>query len=90
MRGPIYFTDAAGVRYRVLDGVMPNGAMVVANPLAAWATYRVFRPVEGQRRPYWVKPEASSTPEPALLEQQLKRAEYLPTVRPHAPAPDPR
>ena len=32
---PVYFTDAAGVRYRVLDAIMRDGSMVVANPPAA-------------------------------------------------------
>ena len=41
---PVYFTDAAGVRYRVYDAVMRDGKMVVANPPASWATFRVFRP----------------------------------------------
>lgn len=86
----IYVTDSAGVRYRVLDGIMRDGVMVVANPPAAWARFRVFRPAEGQRRLYYLKPGESKALEPALLEQQLHRAEYLPTEEPHAPAPDPR
>jgi hypothetical protein len=64
--------------------------MAVANPPAAWATFRVFRPEEGQRRLYYFKPGESGAPEPALLEQQLQRAEYLPTGPAHEPAPDPR
>jgi hypothetical protein len=64
--------------------------MVIANPPAAWAVYRVFRPEQGQRRLYYFKPGESRAPEPALLEQQLSRAEYLPSESPHAPAPDPR
>lgn len=87
---PVYFTAAGGVRYRVLDARMHNGAMVFANPPAAWATFRVFRPEEGQRRLYYLKPGESRAPEPALLEQQLQRAEYLPTGPAHEPAADPR
>lgn len=34
----------AGVRYRVFDATMHRGEMPVANPPAAWATFRVFRP----------------------------------------------
>jgi hypothetical protein len=89
MSDPVYFS-AAGIRYRVLDGIMRGGAMVVANPPAMWATFRVFRPERGQRRLYYFKPGESRAPEPALLELQLQRAEYLPAERAHAPAPDPR
>lgn len=87
---PTYFTDAAGVRYRVFDARMHQGKMAVANPPAQWATFRVFRPAAGQRRLYYFKPGDSRTPEPALLEQQLQRAEYLPSGPAQAPAPDPR
>lgn len=87
---PVYFTDAAGVRYRVLDGRMHNGAIVAANPPAAWATFRVFRPEQGQRRLYYLKPGESRAPEPALLAQQLERAEFLPTRPPSETAADPR
>jgi hypothetical protein len=87
---PVYFTDAVGVRYRVLDARMHQGQMVVANPPAAWATFRIFRPEQGQRRLYYLKPGESRAPEPALLAQQLERAEYLPTGPVHQPAADPR
>jgi hypothetical protein len=90
MTEPVYFTDATGVRYRVLDGIMREGTMVAANPPAAWATFRVFRPEQGQRRLYYLKPGESRAPEPALLELQLQRAEYLPAGPAHEPAPDPR
>jgi hypothetical protein len=90
MPEPIYFTDAGGVRYRVFDAIMREGKMVVANPPTAWATFRVFRPEQGQRRLYYLKSGESRRPEPALLEQQLQRAEYLPTGPGHAPPADPR
>lgn len=86
----VYITDAAGVRYRVLDARMHQGKMAVANPPAAWATFRVFRPEQGQRRLYYFKAGESRAPEPVLLEQQLQRAEYLPSRPPHEPAADPR
>lgn len=87
---PVYFTDAAGVTYRVLDARMHDGAMVVANPPAAWATFRVFRPEQGQRRLYRFRTGEGRAPEPALLALQLERAEYLPSGPAHEPAPDPR
>lgn len=86
----IYFTDAVGVRYRVLDGTMREGSMVAANPPAMWATFRVFRPEQGQRRLYYFRAGESRAPETVLLEQQLQRAEYLPAEAAHVPAPDPR
>jgi hypothetical protein len=87
---PTYFTDAHGVRYRVLDGIMRQGSMAVANPPARWAAFRVFRPERGQRRLYYFKSGESRAPDPALLEQQLQRAEYLPAQPAHVPAADPR
>ena len=90
MPAPIYFTAADGVAYRVLDAWMHNGSMVVANPPAGWATFRVFRPEEGQRRLYYLKPGESRAPAPALLELQLARGQYLPADGAHMPAPDPR
>ena len=61
----IYFTDASGVQYRVLDARMHDGKMVVANPLASWATYRVFRSAEGMRRLYLFKPGEPRAPDGA-------------------------
>jgi len=90
MSDSVYFTDADGVRYRVLDGRMHKGATVVANPPAAWVPFRVFRPEQGQRRVYYLRLGEGRAPEPALLELQLARAEYLPVEARHAPAPDPR
>lgn len=90
MADPIYFTDATGVRYRVLDAIMRAGRMVHANPPAAWATFRVFRPAEGQRRLYYFRPGESRAPEPVLLEQQLQRAEWLPERPYESPSIDPR
>jgi hypothetical protein len=94
MSEPIYFTDAAGVRYRVLDARMHQGKMALANPPAAWATFRVFRPEQGQRRLYYrlyyFKPGESRAPEPGLLDQQRQRAEYFPSGPAQEPAADPR
>jgi hypothetical protein len=47
---PVYLTDAAGFHAPVLDERMRYGAMVAANPPAAWAIFRVFRLGQGQRR----------------------------------------
>jgi hypothetical protein len=89
MTDPVYIT-VDGVRYRVLDGIMRDGSMTVANPPAMWATFRIFRPEEGQRRLYYLKPGESRAPEQALLALQLQRAEYLPSGPLHEPASDPR
>lgn len=91
MPEPLYVTDAAGVSYRVLDAVIHDGKMVVANPPTAWATFRVFRPEVGQRPLYYFKPGETRAMEPVLLEQQLERAEYLPTHKLDSrERPDPR
>ncbi|PYP80140.1 MAG: hypothetical protein DMD35_05125 [Gemmatimonadetes bacterium] len=50
---PAYFTDAAGVRSRELEGRMHDRGTVVANPPAACATIRVFRPEQGKRPLYY-------------------------------------
>lgn len=89
MTEPTYVT-VDGVRYRVFDATMHQGKMSVANPPSAWATFRVFRPQEGQRRLYYFKPGESRAPEPALLEQQLQRAEYLPSNKYEDRLVDPR
>jgi hypothetical protein len=86
----VVYLTVDGVRYRVLDARMHQGKMAVANPPAAWATFRVFRPEEGQRRLYYFKPGESRAPEPVLLEQQLQRAEYLPKKAPENRDFDPR
>jgi hypothetical protein len=90
MSNPVYFTDDAGVRYRVLDARMAKGEWTFANPPASWATCRIFRPKEGMRRLYYFKPGESRAPEPALLEAQLQRAEYLPSHKPDDQPLDPR
>lgn len=71
MSQSVYFTTPDGIRYRVLDAIMREGKMVVANPPPSWARFRVFRPEAGQRRLYYFKPGESRAPEPALLELQL-------------------
>ena len=80
----------SGVRYRVLDARMHQGQMVVANPPAAWAPCRIFRPEQRQRRLYYLRSGEDRAPEPAPVELQLARAEHLPVEARHAPAPDPR
>lgn len=87
---PVYFTDTAGVRYRVFDGTMKDGKTVVANPPAPWAKFRIFRPAEGSRRLYYFQPGEPRAPDGAELERQLRRAEYLPATATHEPAADPR
>jgi hypothetical protein len=76
---PVYFTDAADVRYRVLDATMRDGRWVYANPPASWAAYRLFRPAEGQRRLYRFTAGEPRAPDGAELERQLRRAEFMPS-----------
>jgi hypothetical protein len=90
MTDAIYFTDAAGVRYRVLDARMAKGVWAFANPPAPWATCRIFRPKEGMRRLYYFKPGEPRAPDGAELERQLRVAEYLPAQKYQAPKMDPR
>jgi hypothetical protein len=90
MANKVYVIDGEGVRYRVLDARMSKGAMIVANPPAPWATFRVFRPEQGQRRLHYFHPGESRAPDPALLAQQLARAEYLSSGPLQEPAADPR
>lgn len=87
---PVYFTDATGVRYRVLDATMRAGQMIVANPPAPWATFRVFRPQDGFRRLYYFKPGEPRAPDGAELERQLRRAEWLPAQKYEPVHQDPR
>jgi hypothetical protein len=86
---PVYFTDAAGVRYRVLDAIVRDGDMIQANPPTAWATFRVFRPETGQQRVYWLKPGESRAPEPPILERQLRDADFLRTASQRADEVEP-
>lgn len=78
---PIYSATVDGVRWWVLDARMHQGTMVVANPPAAWATLRVFRPEQRQRRLYYLKPGESRAPKPALFALRLERAEFLPAEK---------
>lgn len=87
---PVYFTDAAGVRYRVFDAAMSDGKTVVANPPAPWAKFRIFRPAEGHRRLYYFQPGETRAPDGAELERQLRVAAYLPIDPPHEAPLDPR
>jgi hypothetical protein len=77
---PIYVA-VDGLRYLVLDGTMHRGGMVATNAPAAWATFRLFRQEEGQHRLYYFRAGESRAPDPALLEQQLQRAEWLPSKK---------
>ena len=86
---PVYFTDACGVRYRVLDAMIRDGDMIVANPPIAFALFRVFRPETGQQRVYWLKPGEIRAPEPLLLERQLRSADFLRTASQRADEVEP-
>lgn len=69
-----------GVTYRVFDATMRDGKLIVANPPAAWATSRVFRPAKGHRRLFRLKDAADRATDEATLRRQLAGADYLPTL----------
>jgi hypothetical protein len=86
---PVYFTDARGMRYRVLDAIMRDGDMIVADPPTAGAMFRVFRPETGQQRVYWLRPGENRAPEAPLLERQLRGADFLRTASQRADEVEP-
>ena len=77
--GPLRLTAPDGIVYRVYDATMKAGVLLVTNPPAPGAAYRVFRPVEGHRRFYRFTLGESRAPTEEDLERQLRVAEYLPT-----------
>ena len=79
-----------GESYRVFDATMREGKLIVADPPAAWATARVFRPVVGYRRLYPLKAPADRSIDEATLRRQLAASEYLPTSTPGPKEQDPR
>jgi hypothetical protein len=82
--------EAEGTVYRVFDTTMRAGQLIAANPPAAWATSRVFRPKLGHRRLYRLRaPEDRQTDE-ATLRRQLAASEYLPTMPVGGSDQDPR
>lgn len=77
MAGALYFTDADGVEYRVLDTRLRNGKTLYADPPAAWAVNRTFRPRDGWWRLYTFAPGEDRTPSKEALRRQLATAGYL-------------
>lgn len=73
----VYLWDVDGTPYRVLDAVMRKGVMVAANPPKSWATYRVFRPKQGQRRLHTFQPGESREPTADRLTTQLRTAAFM-------------
>jgi hypothetical protein len=69
-----------GIAYRVFDTAMRDGKIIAADPPAAWATARVFRPRRGHRRLYRLKTPEDRRTDEATLHRQLRAAEYLPTM----------
>lgn len=78
MTRAVYFTDADGVRYRVLDAVMGERPLTVANPPASWASIRVFRTRSGMRWVYTFRRDETRAPGPLELARQLDAADVLP------------
>jgi hypothetical protein len=74
---PRYFTVPDGVTYRVLDTRMREGKVYWADPPAAWATARVFRPKTGWKRLYRFTSGASRATDDESLAAQFAVAEYL-------------
>lgn len=79
MAKPLYHTSD-GVVYRVLDCTLRDFKRTCANPPAAWATTRIFRPAEGYRRLYVFIKGEDREPSPEALARQLRSAEYMPTM----------
>ena len=90
MSHPEIRLEVDGVTYRVFDAIMRAGKLIVANPPAAWATSRVFRPAKGHRRLYRIRDTADRATDEATLRRQLAAADYLPTVPAGAKDQDPR
>jgi hypothetical protein len=81
MPDAIYFIGPDGVRYRVLDIRMRDHKTYYANPPAAWATARVFRPAEGWWRHYTFTVDESRSP-PGAPASRYKMPVNAPTLPP--------
>lgn len=77
MSDPLYFTGPDGILYRVLDIRLQDCKTRYADPPAAWATGRIFRPKDGWKRHYTFKPGEDRTPSEETLRRQLASAGYL-------------
>lgn len=80
MSEPVYFTAPDGTRYRVLDTRWRGGKCYYADPPAAWATTRIFRPTEGRLRFYplgylELHPDWTLEPTPEMLAILFARSE---------------
>jgi hypothetical protein len=73
-RGPRYVTSAEGIEYRVLDGIRAARGLVLANPPAYWARWRIFRPREGPRLACQLAPYQVREPTEEVLRTQLRHA----------------
>lgn len=84
MSDAAYFADDAGVRCRALDARISRAPCWSRTP-AAWATFHVFRPLEGMRRLYYFKSGEPRATDGAELERQLRMADWLPAEQFRAP-----
>ena len=78
----VYFTCAAGTRYRVYDTTFAGGKhdqRPIGDPAA---TSRIFVPNGGMKRSYPFKRGDSRILTEQTLEQQLREASYLPSEGP--------
>jgi hypothetical protein len=79
MSSPVYFTAPDGVVYRVLDTAWKDGRTIAADPPAGWATTRIFKAENGERRFYPLAflelHDETKEPKPEWLARQFARSE---------------
>lgn len=78
----VYFTSAAGTRYRVHDTTFSGGKHQLRPIGDPAATSRVFVPNGGMKRSYTFKKGDTRILAEQTLEQQLREASYLPAEAP--------
>ena len=77
----VYFTASDGSCWRVYDTWMAGGKHAVATPPRVRAQSRAFVSADGVRKLCRFNRGEARSLTPALLEQQLRRAEYLATKK---------
>lgn len=80
----VYFTDEAGLRYRVYDTTFSGGKHHQRSIGDPTATARVFVPPSKEQllRSYTFKKGESRVLEPQALARQLREAQYAPRTPP--------
>jgi hypothetical protein len=77
----VYFTCAAGTRYRVYDCTFSNYKHQIRPIGDPAATYRIFVPNGGMRRAYKFKKGDARILAEQTLEQQLRETEFVENER---------